>query len=76
MSVMDLTVLFWEDHRRTLELWSNKAIKSSEFNGQLWDLGGWECLEIPKSLGVRMQMTEVCLVEFFRGAKILVVIFT
>lgn len=39
MSVMDLTVLFWEDHRRTLELWSKKALEHSELNGQLWELG-------------------------------------
>lgn len=39
MSVTDLTVLFWEDHRRTLELWSKKAIMCSEFNEQLWELG-------------------------------------
>lgn len=76
MSVTDLTILFWEDHRRTLELWSKKTIECSEFNGQLWELGRWECLEIPKNLEVRMQMMEICLVEFCRKAKSLAVIFT
>lgn len=56
---------------RILELWSKKAIDCSVFNGQLCELGKWECLKIPESLEERMLMMVAWVVKFWREAKTL-----